>query len=119
MDKNIDWGCTPETKILADKLSSLDAFPAQGECELKYTKNKYLERFRKAQNVAYDIFNNGMMNRGRQWKHLGIPKRDLPLDYYDYSGRIIQYANWDRIEEMVEEKFTPIIMAAAKEQGLV
>ena len=115
----IEWGCTPETKVLAEKLSSLDAFPSQGECELKYTKNKELERFRKAQNVAYDIFNNGFMNRGRQWKHLGIPKRDLPLDQYAYDGRLISEANWDRIEEMVEEKFTPIIMAAAKEQGLV
>ena len=28
-------------------------------------------------------------------------------------------ANWDRVNEVVEEAFTPIVMAAAKEQGVV
>lgn len=116
---NIIWGCTPEAKVLAEKLSNLDAFPLQGECELKYTKNRHLDRFRRAQNVVYDIFNNGLCNRAKEAKILGLAKRDLPLDVYDYSGRFMYPANWDRIEEMVEEKFTPFVMAAAKEQGLL
>ena len=119
MDKNIEWGCTPETKILAERLSNLDAFPSQGECELKYTTNKQLDRFRRAQNVVYDIFNNGLCNRAKEVKILGLAKRDLPFEVYDYSGRYLYPANWDRIEEIVEEKFTPFVMAAAKEQGLL
>lgn len=115
---DIEWGCTPRTRILAEKLSNLDHFPSQGEVEDK-KNNPALEKFRKAQNVVYDIFNNGFMNRGRQWKHLGVPKSDLPFDYYDYAGRLIRPANWKAIEEMVERKFTPIVEAAAKEQGLV
>ena len=113
MTMKIEWGCTPTTNRLRNKLSELEAFPATGECELKYTKNKALERFRRAQNVVYDIFNNGLMNRGKQLKILGLKKHRMPLpDQYGLG-------NWDRIEEMVEEKFTPIIFEAAKEQGLV
>ena len=113
MIKNINWGCTPETDELRNKLSELDNFPLQGECDLKFTKNRALERFRKAQNVVYDIFNNGLMNRGKQLKILGLKKYDMPLPDQYCIG------NWDRIEEIVEEKFTPIIMAAAEEQGLL
>ena len=116
--QDIDWGCTPRTRILAEQLTLLDHFPLVGEVEDK-KNNPALEAFRKAQNIVYDIFNNGFGNRGRQWKWLGVPKRDLPLDYYDYNGRLVQPANRKRIEDMVEEKFTPIVEAAAKEQNLV
>lgn len=114
----INWGCTPLTQHLADEINSLDIFPAQGEVEDK-KNNPALEKFRKAQNVVYDIFNNGLGNRGHQcFGALGIRKRDMPFDMWS-GGRCIQYARWDRIEEMVEEAFTPIVMAAAKEQGLI
>jgi len=111
----IDWGCTPRTKRLAQMLTELDHFPFQGEVVDK-KNNPALEKFRKAQNVVYDIFNNGFGNRYREWRNLGVRKRDLPLptyyrDYY-YPG------NWDRVNEYVEEAFTPIVEAAAKEQGL-
>lgn len=114
----INWGCTPLTQHLADQLNALDIFPDQGEVVDK-KNNRALEKFRKAQNVAYDIFNNGLGNKARQCKGaLGFCKRDLPLDMW-INGRCIQRARWDRIEEMVEEAFTPIVMAAAKEQGLI
>lgn len=113
----INWGCTPLTQHLADQLNALDHFPAQGEVEDK-KNNPNLEKFRKAQNVAYDIFNNGLSNRARQCKSaLGFCKRDLPLEVW--STRYVIPARWDRIEEMVEEAFTPIVMAAAKEQGII
>ncbi len=114
MTMNIEWGCTPTTNRLRGMLSDLDHFPDQGECPKKYTANKELERFRRAQNVVYDIFNNGLMNRGKQLKILGLRKSNMPFpDEWNMRG------NWDRIEEMVEEKFTPIIMKAAREQGLL
>lgn len=113
MTKTIEWGCTPTTNRLRGMLSDLDHFPDQGECPKKYTANKELERFRRAQNVVYDIFNNGLYNRGKQLKILGLRKCDMPLP--DRYGP----GNWDRVEEMVEEKFTPIIMKAAREQGFI
>ena len=118
MTMNIEWGCTPTTNRLRGMLSDLDHFPDQGECPKKYTANKALERFRRAQNVVYDIFNNGLMNRGKQLKILGLRRHDLALEEWR-GGECIYRANWDRIEEVVEEKFTPIIFEAAKEQGLI
>ena len=57
--EDIDWGCTPRTRILVDQLTALDHFPFVGEVEDK-KNNPALEAFRKAQNVVYDIFNNAI-----------------------------------------------------------
>ena len=43
-----------------DKLEEL--LPFEGRCENPMSKNKHLEKFRKAQNAAYDLFNNGLCN---------------------------------------------------------
>lgn len=118
MTKTIEWGCTPTTDRLRGMLTDLDHFPDQGECPKKYTANKELERFRRAQNVVYDIFNNGLGNRGKQLKILGLRKDDLALEQW-INGRCYGRTNWDQIEEVVEERFTPIIMKAAREQGLI
>ena len=116
---NAEWGCTKATKELAEKLTNLDSFPLQGEVEDK-KNNPALEKFRKAQNVVYDIFNNGLGNRARQCRFAlnGLTKSDLALPTY-YGSQGYYPGNWDQVEELVEEKFTPIVMAAAKEQGLV
>ena len=118
MTKTIEWGCTPTTDRLRNMLCDLDDFPDQGPCPKKYTKNKALERFRRAQNVVYDIFNNGLGNRGKQLKILGLRKDDLAFEVWRGNDCIVP-ANWDRIEDVVEEKFTPIIMKAAREQGFI
>jgi hypothetical protein len=116
--KNANWGCTPETFDLANRLNDLEIFPRQGSVPGWGGRNKHLEKFRKAQNVVYDIFNNGLGNRGKSLKVLGLKKYDLALaEYVGY--RLINPTNWEQIEEVVEEAFTPIVMAAAKEQGLV
>ena len=111
----LSWGQTPLMEHLSEKLQEL--VPFEGEVEDK-KNNPALEKFRKATNVVYDIFNNGLINR--QWQVfgvLGLRKRDLPLPSYHrgyhYPG------NWDRVEEMVHKQFKPIVLAAAKEQGLI
>ena len=110
----LDWGCTPLTQHLASKLDQF--LPLMGEID-NPKENPALEKFRKAQNVVYDIFNNGFGNRYREWRNLGVRKRDLPLP--TYYNNYYWPGNWDRVNEYVEEAFTPIVMAAAKEQGLV
>ena len=104
------WGVNSGFKHLSDKLNEL--LPFEGRCENPMSKNKHLEKFRRAQNAAYDLFNNGLGN-----------KRSLFKNIYGWSVgyRETSYANrmtWSHWEDRVEEVLTPIIIAAAKEQGV-
>ena len=83
--------------------------PFNGPCELKYTKNKRLDRFRRAQNVIHDIFNNGLSNRGREAKMFGIPRYELP-----YPGQ--KNTDWNGIEDKLAPLFREIVMDAVLEQ---
>ena len=104
------WGVNSGFKHLQEELDCLDPF--QGMCENPRTKNKNLEKFRQASNAAYDLFNNGLCNQSRLFK-----------DIYGWSVgyRETSYANkmtWSHWEDRVEEVLPPIIIAAAKEQGI-
>ena len=101
-------------KTVVDALNEL--VPFEGSVT-NINKNRCLERFRTAQNVVHDIFNNGLMNRGKQLKVLKLKIWELPLDYWR-GGQLIQPANWTRIKEIVEPKMEKIILDAAKEQGI-
>ena len=86
-----------------------DRVPLNGPCELKYTKNKRLDRFRRAQNVIHDIFNNGLGNLGREAKMFGIPRYELP-----YPGQ--KNTDWNGIEDKLAPLFREIVMDAVLEQ---
>ena len=101
-------------ETVVDALNEL--IPAMGSVK-NINKNRCLERFRTAQNVVHDIFNNGLINRGKQLKVLKLKIWELPLDYWR-GGQLIQPANWTRIKEIVEPKMEKIILDAAKEQGI-
>ena len=61
----------------------------------------------------YDLFNNGLGNRKQQFKK---------IFGWSVSPKITCYATtvtWKQWEDRVEEVMTPIIFAAAKEQGIV
>ena len=55
------WGVHSGFERLRDELNKL--IPASGKCEKPNSKNKHLEKFRKAQNATYDFFNNGLCNK--------------------------------------------------------
>ena len=101
-------------KTVVDALDEM--IPAMGSVK-NINKNRCLERFRTAQNVVHDIFNNGLINRGKQLKVLKLKIWELPLDYWK-GGQLIQPANWTRIKEIVEPKMEKVILDAAKEQGI-
>ena len=101
-------------KTVVDALNEL--VPFEGSVT-NINKNRCLERFRTAQNVVHDIFNNGLMNRGKQLKVLKLKIWELPLDYWK-GGQLIQPANWTRIKEIVEPAMEKVILDAAKEQGI-
>ena len=85
--------------------------PMSGPCEKRYTKNKCLDRFRRAQNVVHDIFNNGLINRGREIRVLdsSLRVRDLPLHASNAD-------KWDIIEDRITQYFRRIVEAAVLEQ---
>lgn len=95
-----------DLETVIDKLNEM--IPLSGPCEKKYTKNKKLDRFRRAQNVIHDIFNNGLINRGRELKMFGITTMELGIA--DHG------TDWDRIENMLAPIFREIVMDAVLEQ---
>ena len=105
-----DWGINSGFKKLADELNGL--LPLQGKVEYSQSKNKHLDKFRRAQNAAYDLFNNGLINRRSQFKNIfGFAPTQTAV-YYSNKD------TWTYWEDMVEKVMTPIIQAAAKEQGV-
>lgn len=104
------WGVNEGFKGLQEKLDEL--IPFEGRCEKPLSTNKNLEKFRRASNATYDFFNNGLCNRRGLFKDI--------FGWAPYSSAFY-YASkdqWGQWEDMVEETLTPIILAAAKEQGV-
>ena len=98
---DLDW--------VIDQLN--ERVPARGACEKKHTKNKRLDRFRRAQNVVHDIFNNGLMNRGRELRVL-----DSKLRVYDLPIHASNADKWDIVEDRITRQYREIIMDAVLEQ---
>ena len=104
------WGVNSGFEGLRDKLNEL--IPLEGKCELSRSKNKHLDKFRRAQNAAYDLFNNGLCNkRGLFVQIFGDAPTQKSVYYFTK-------VSWEQWEDRVEKILTPIILAAAKEQGV-
>lgn len=98
-----------DLEVVIEKLN--ENVPMQGACEKRYTKNKALDRFRRAQNVIHDIFNNGLMNRGRELRVL-----DKNLRTYDLPIHSSNANKWDIVEDRISNQFREIVMDAVLEQ---
>lgn len=105
--KNSYWGNNGLHQSVIDRLQAL--IPESGPVE-KVWKNAALEKFRKASNCYYDLYNNGLCNRARSFARVfGIAAGDYRTRGYDYSERL--YA-------LTELKMNEIVAAAAAEQGI-
>lgn len=112
--ENTYWNSKGTHQNLVEGLNKL--VPASGE--IKGSKNKALERFRKASNAYYDIFNNGGCNRGGSIRgFFGFGTSSMIEVVYTPMGRV-RRLNWEAIHAIVEPKMDEIILAAAVEQGL-
>ena len=104
------WGVYSGFERLREELDAL--IPAEGRCESPMSKNKHLEKFRRAQNAAYDFFNNGLCNkRGLFVSVFGEAPTQSSFRYFTRDS-------WEMWEDRVEKLLTPMILAAAKEQGI-
>ena len=104
------WGCNQGFSHLNNNLN--DLLPLEGRCEFPNSKNKALDKFRRAQNAAYDLFNNGLGNKRALFKSIfgwSVGVRDT-----SYATKM----QWSMWEDRVEEVLTPIMLEAAREQGV-
>lgn len=101
------WNNNGKYQEFVDELQAL--VPAQGEVPNK-RKNKALEKFRKASNCYYDLFNNGLCNRAREFYHVfGIASGHYKIGRWDHSNRLY---------EDVEPVMDKIIEDAMAEQAV-
>ena len=115
-----NWGVNSGYKTLVDELNAL--LPFEGRCEKPLSTNKNLEIFRRAQNAVYDFFNNGLCNKRSLFIDIFAENENYYIDKWNIpTYRSFQYFtkdSWDMWEEQIEKIFTPIVIKAAKEQGI-
>ena len=115
-----NWGVNSGFESLRDKLNNL--IPAAGKVANPMSKNKHLEKFRRAQNAAYDFFNNGLCNKRGLFVSIFAENESYYIDKWNIptqsSFRYFNSDSWDMWEDNIEKIFTPIMLAAAKEQGV-
>ena len=115
-----NWGVNSGFARLRDELNNL--IPAAGKVANPMSKNKHLEKFRRAQNAAYDFFNNGLCNKRGLFVSIFAQNEDYYIDKWNIptmnSFRYFTKDSWKMWEDNIEKILTPIIIAAAKEQGV-
>lgn len=108
--ENTYWSENGKHQDLLDPL--YDLIPAEGEVDKPHA-NPALERFRKASNAYYDLYNNGLGNRARSFsKIFGICLADYrdPYDRFEYA---------DSMFDLTEKRMDDIIILAAAEQNII
>jgi hypothetical protein len=105
------WNRNGKYDNFANQLQAL--IPIEGAVE-NPRKNKKLEKFRKAVNCYYDLYNNGLCNRATQFaKVFGIPSRDYRM------FRSSHHRYDDSLYVETEQVMDRIVIEAAIEQGFV
>ena len=100
---------------IIDKLT--DLLPLEGSVESPRSANKYLERFRKAQNAVYDCFNNGLMNQRKEFASIfGMKYAEVPVPTIRSQMAFNARINWEYVEDTIHAEFRRIIGLAAAEQ---
>ena len=105
------WNEQGTYQTIAEALQKL--IPAIGDVPDGKTTNKCLERFRKAQNCYYDLYNNGLCNRAREFSTLfkiaGVPREIKQNYHYNF---LVSSAT----EDAIDSKMDRFIMEAYAEQ---
>lgn len=104
------WNNNSDMQDVADEISSL--VPAMGPVP-DPRKNKALERFRRASNCYYDLYNNGLDNRRQEFYRLF---KIRVSDFYKRGRR--RDIDFDRIMPIVELVMRQFVLDAAAEQGI-
>lgn len=98
-----------------DKSDILEKFiPNTGKCKGFSGSNKKLDKLRRATNVYYDLYNNGLFNRAREFKGVYDFAAQDVLAHLKHIG----FNNWENYGwgDRIEESMDSIIMDAWDEQ---
>lgn len=105
------WNSKGTHQHFADELAKL--VPAMGEVP---AGNPMLEKFRKASNCYYDLYNNGLCNRAKEfWRVFGIRSSEYKLNTNPRFGSRFH----PELYQMLEAKMDAIILDAVAEQKIV
>lgn len=108
MIKNSYWNNNGRFQMYVEELEAL--IPSEGEVN-EPRKNKALEKFRKACNCYYDLYNNGLCNRASEFREVfGIAS----TKYKEKVGRCSSFV--DELYVNTEQVMDEIILNAVKEQ---
>ena len=102
----ISWALHEGYKDISEKLD--DLIPLEGAVPQGRSVNKCLEKFRVAQNLIYDLFNNGLCNRRSHFKQF--------FGWAPYTRNSISQNEFNYYNLELEPVFTKIIIDAYKEQ---
>ncbi len=97
------WNGKGKYEELTVKLDAL--IPNSGEVA-NATENKHLEKYRRACNAYYDLFNNGLCNRAKEFRSV-----------FGFAGTWIAKQDFPYCEQL-ERKMDNLIILAGVEQGL-
>jgi hypothetical protein len=111
---NSYWDHTGKYEAVVEALNGL--IPSVGEV-VNPRKNRQLEKFRKASNCYYDLYNNGLMNHAAAFAKVFR----IPSSQYKMGSRFSAYKPMFEYHfyEMVEEEMDKIVIAAAVEQKII
>ena len=99
------WATNEGFEALRNQLT--DLLPLSGRCDKSRSTNKKLDKFRTAQNLLHDLFNNGLCNRKAHFRQF--------FGWAPY-GFSFQGYQWEIFENELEPVFTQIMQEAAAEQ---
>jgi hypothetical protein len=100
------WNNNGKHQAIADRLATL--VPAMGEVA---KGNPKLERFRKASNCYYDLYNNGLCNRSKEFFHVF---KFRSSDHRSFGKKNFSPSIFPAVEEAMDQ----IILDAGNEQGV-
>ncbi len=105
------WSHKGKHEHLCEQLNKLVL--SSGEVE-DHENNPALETFRVASNCYYDLYNNGLGNRGKQFEEVfGFSAFDVGEDLNGFSVELTQ-----ELIDRTEAKMDEFVVLAAHEQGI-
>lgn len=107
--KNTYWNHKGRHQAASTELAKL--IPSEGAVDHPRGKNRALDKFRRASNCYYDLYNNGLINRGAEFRGVFNIRTSQYRTGNSYGFRTQMYT-------ITEAAMDEIIQAAAAEQGL-